>query len=95
MLALVEAAGLVGADDVLEAGVLDGILEGRFQLLTALGEAAWPGGGFVALVGADEEVMFEFRHWRFLLCLFAAPECGPPGFLRQYEIDATRQSYLA
>ena len=30
MLALVEAAGFVGADEVLEAGIFDGVLEGGF-----------------------------------------------------------------
>ncbi len=41
MLALVEAAGLVGADEVLEARVLNGVLEGGFDLLAALGKTAW------------------------------------------------------
>ena len=64
MLALVEAAGLVGPDHVLEAGTLDGVLEGRFELLAALRKAAWPGGVLVSLVGADEQMMLKFRHWR-------------------------------
>ena len=60
VLALIEAAGLVGADVVLEAGFLDGVLEGRFELLAAVRKATGTGGGFVALVGADEDVMVEF-----------------------------------
>jgi hypothetical protein len=63
VLALVEAAGLVGADKVLQSSLLDGILEGGFELLTAFGKAAWPRRGFVAFVGADKDVMLKFRHW--------------------------------
>lgn len=62
VLALVEAAGLVGADEVLEASILDRVLEGRFELLAAMGKAAWTGGRFVALVGADKDMVFKFRH---------------------------------
>lgn len=69
VLALVKTAGLIGADLVLEAGVLDRVLEGRFELLAAVGKAAWTGGRFVALVGADKEMVFKFRHGEdFLLC---------------------------
>ena len=67
MLALIEAAGLVGADEMLEASVFDGILEGGFELLAAMGKAARAGRGLVALVGADEDVMLKFRHDGFLL----------------------------
>ena len=59
MLALVEAAGLVGADLVLQAGLLDGVLEGGFELLAAPRAAAWTRGALVALVGADEDVVLE------------------------------------
>ena len=59
MLALVEAAGLVGADQMLQTGIFDSVLEGRFQLFAALGKTAWAGRGLVALVGADKEVMLE------------------------------------
>jgi hypothetical protein len=58
VLALVEAAGLVGPDPVLPAGVF----EGGLDPFGALGEAAGAGGGFVAFVGADEEVVLEERH---------------------------------
>jgi hypothetical protein len=86
MLALVEAAGLVGADVVLEAGFLDGVLEGWLELLTAAGEATWAHGGFVALVGADEDVVVEFRQW--LCSLFPMADacrglCDALLFLRQ------------
>jgi hypothetical protein len=60
MLALIEATGLVRADMVLQAGFLDGVLEGRLELLTALRETAWAGGEVIALVGADEDVVVEF-----------------------------------
>jgi len=62
VLALVEATGLVGADVVLEASFLDGILEGRFKFVAALGQTARPRGAFVALVGADEDVVVELWH---------------------------------
>ena len=59
--ALVEAAGLVGADVMLEAGFLDGVFEGGFELFAAVGKATGTGGGFVALVGADEDVVVKLR----------------------------------
>ena len=62
VLALVEATGLVGADVVLEASFLDGILEGRFKFVAALGQTTGPRGAFVALVGADEDVVVELWH---------------------------------
>ncbi len=43
VLALVEAAGFVGSDVVLEAGFLDGVLEGGFELFTAAWEGSWDG----------------------------------------------------
>ncbi len=74
MLALVEAARLVGTNKVLEAGVLNSVLEGGFELFAALGQAAWTGGVLVTLVGANEEMMLKFRHGRpfFLFAAFAA-----------------------
>jgi hypothetical protein len=60
--ALVEAAGFVGPDVVLEAGFLDGVFEGRFELFAAAGKAAGTGGAFVAFVGADEDVVVKFWH---------------------------------
>ncbi len=90
MLTLIEAAGLIGADEVLEPCGFDGILESGFDLLASLWKTARPRYVFVALVGADKEVTLKFRHWRgFLLCLFATWMCDPRSFLRQYEIDAT------
>ncbi len=62
VLALVEAAGFVGADGVLEAGVFDGVFEGGFELFAAAGAATGTGGGAVALVGADEDVVVKLRH---------------------------------
>lgn len=69
VLALVETAGLVGADEMFESGVFDGILEGGFELLAAVGKAAGTGCGFIALIGADKEMVFEFRHGGGLLSL--------------------------
>jgi hypothetical protein len=65
VLALVEAAGLVGADGVFEAGFFDGVLEGGLELFAMLGTAAGAGGVFVAVIVADEEVMFELGHAAF------------------------------
>lgn len=82
VLALVEAGGLVGADLMLESGVLDGVLEGGFELFTALRETAWPRRRLVALVGADEDVVFKFRQWRisFFVLFCNGRSCAPPGF---------------
>jgi hypothetical protein len=62
VLALVEAAGLVGAYGVLETGVFEGFLEGVFELFAAVGTAAGTGGGILALVGADEDVVVKLCH---------------------------------
>ena len=50
VLALVEAAGFVHANAVLEAGGFDGILEGAAEFLAVFVAAAGAGGGIVALV---------------------------------------------
>ena len=50
VLALVEAAGFVDADALLEAGGFDGILEGAAEFLAVFVAAAGAGGGIVALV---------------------------------------------
>jgi hypothetical protein len=60
--ALIEAAGLIGADKMLEASVFDGIFECGFELLAAAGKAARAGRGFVALIRADKDVVLKFRH---------------------------------
>jgi hypothetical protein len=62
--ALVEAAGLIDADAVLEAGGFDGVLEGATEFLAVFVAAAGAGGGFVALVEADKEVVFKDWHWK-------------------------------
>jgi hypothetical protein len=59
VLALVETAGFVGADFAFQAGLLDCVLEGAFQLAAAVAGATGTGSIFVPLVGADEEVMLE------------------------------------
>jgi hypothetical protein len=59
VLALVETASFVGADFALQAGLLDCVLEGAFQLAAAVAGSTGTGGVFVPLVGADEEVMLE------------------------------------
>jgi hypothetical protein len=61
VLALVEAAGLVDANAVLEAGGFDGILEGATKFLGMLVGAAGAG-RLVALVETDEDVVFEGWH---------------------------------
>ena len=62
VLALIEATGLIDADTVLEAGGFDGVLEGGAELLAVFVAAAGAGGGFVALVQADKEVVFKDWH---------------------------------
>jgi hypothetical protein len=72
VLALIEAAGLVGTDEMLEARIFDGVLERGFELFAAAGKAAWAGRVLVTLVGANKEVMLKFRQWLsslpFALC---------------------------
>ena len=62
VLALIEATGFVDANAVLEAGGLDGILEGAAEFFAVFVAAAGAGGGIVALVEADKNVMFEDWH---------------------------------
>jgi hypothetical protein len=60
--ALVETAGFVDADAVFQAGMLGGVLEMATEFLAALEAATGAGGGFVALVCADKDVVFEAWH---------------------------------
>ena len=62
VLALIEAAGLVDADAVLQAGGFDGVLEGSAEFLAVLMATAGAGGGFIAFVQADKEVVFKDWH---------------------------------
>ncbi len=82
VLALVEAAGLVGADMVLEAGFFNGVFEGGFEFFAATGKATGAGGAFVAFIGADEDVAVKFWHYS---CSLPGDRriCGAQGFLRQ------------
>jgi hypothetical protein len=66
VLALVEAAGFVGANLKFEASILDRVLEGGFELFGPLGEAAGSRGSFVAFVRADEDVVFKKWHFRWI-----------------------------
>lgn len=97
MLALIETPRLVGPNQMLETRVLNCIFEGGFELLASVRQATRAGRGFVALICTDKDVMLEFRHSGFLFLVSFCNDgsCGPRSFLRQYEIDATRQSYLA
>ena len=61
VLALVEAAGFVDADAVFEARGFDRVLERGAKFLAVV-EGAAGAGGFVTLVEADEEVVFEDGH---------------------------------
>jgi hypothetical protein len=87
VLALVEAAELVSADFAFETSLLDRVLEGILQLFATLAGAAWAGCVFVALIGADEEVVLELRQWEVFL--FSGTLCAAQRFLRQYKVDAT------
>ena len=65
-----------------ETGVFKCFLEGVFELFAAAGTATGTGGGVVALVGADEDVVVEFWQsvipYLLTLCnslyLFSLPE---------------------
>lgn len=54
VLALVEAARLVDADTMLEAGGFDGIFESAAEFLAVFVGAAGAGGGVIPIVEADE-----------------------------------------
>lgn len=69
MFTLIKTSRLVGTDKMLQARVFDGIFEGGFDLLRSMRKAAGTGRGFIALVGANKEMVFEFRHERGLLSL--------------------------
>ena len=62
VLALVEAPGFVYANTMLEAGGFDGILESAAEFLAVFVATAGAGGGIVALVEANKEVMFKDWH---------------------------------
>ena len=85
VLALVETAGFVDADAVLEAGGFDGIFEGAAEFFAVV-EGAAGAGGLVALVEADEEVMFEDWHRKDWM-QDAGPGCGRSGgSVREYRV---------
>ena len=62
MLALVETAGLIGADAMLQTCLFDGVLECRFDLFAAFWKTTRARCGLVALVCADKDMMLKFRH---------------------------------
>jgi hypothetical protein len=62
VLALVEAAGLVGADAALEAGLLQELLQDGEQGAGAVGGAAGAGRAGGAAVLADKDVTLECGH---------------------------------
>ena len=62
MLALIEAAGVVGAGDLRQSGSLELGLEGVFQGLLASGVATTSFVAGFANVAADENMMGEGRH---------------------------------
>lgn len=64
VLALIQAAGLVDTDAVLEPGGFDGVFEGSAKLLAVLVGTTGAVGCFVAVVEADEDVAFEEWHMR-------------------------------
>ncbi len=74
VLALVEAARLVDADTVFQARGFDGIFESAAEFFP-VSEGAAGAGGFVALVEADKEVMFEDWH-KSVGCRGSMSRCG-------------------
>jgi hypothetical protein len=78
MLALVEAARLVGTNNMFQASIFNCILESRFDLLASPRKAAWPGRSFVSLIGANEDVVLKFRHWQIFPSLHLCSDgCTP------------------
>jgi len=62
MFALVEAARVVGAETFLQPAGFESFLKLLLQLTLAVGIAASAWTGSIALVGADEDMFFKFRH---------------------------------
>jgi hypothetical protein len=62
MLALIQTAGLVRPNLLFQARFLDGVLEGRFELLASLRQTAWPRSRAIPFVGTDKKMMFEKGH---------------------------------
>jgi hypothetical protein len=79
VLALVQAPGLIGTNLVLQPSLLQCVLEGGFELLSAPGATAWARGALVALVGADKDVVLELGQAASLSGLV----CDAQAFLRQ------------
>jgi len=83
---LVETAGFVGANMVLETRFLNGVFERCFELLTSLRKAAGTGGGFVTLVRADEDVVVEF--WQSVVP-YLLMRCNSLSFLSLLKMRCT------
>jgi hypothetical protein len=66
VLALIEAAGLVDADAVLQAGGFHSVFERAAQFLAVLVGATGACGGFVSLIDADEKMAFIVWHGRWM-----------------------------
>lgn len=62
MLTLVETAGFVRANLVLQTSIFDRVLERRLQLFTSRRKATGPRRALVPLVGADKEVFLKACH---------------------------------
>jgi hypothetical protein len=65
MLALVQASKLIGPDFTLQASLLDGILEGRFELFASPIGAARARSALFPFVDANKDMMLELRHCRY------------------------------
>ena len=62
VLTLVETSGFVGAKGAFESALGDGGLEELVQIASGAFGAASASAAWLALVGADEDVLLEFRH---------------------------------
>ena len=76
VLALVEAAGLVGAKAALQPAGLESFLELLLQLTLSrrIATTAWTGS--IALVGANEDMFFKFRHCQHYPRCMTARRCN-------------------
>ncbi len=62
MFALIEASGFIGADGALQAKFGEPVFESFLQFAFAGGIATAARGFRVALIPADENMLFKFRH---------------------------------
>jgi hypothetical protein len=100
MLALVETSGVIRTNPMLQSCTLNSVLESGFEIFASAVRAAWPSGGLIPLVGADEEVFLEGRH-NFVLfssftdCTFATRFCDNQSSMQSDNLISLKDDMVA